>query len=147
DNFRLSPRPDPRVVVSSASSHLTSTSTGAHFLSPSDFATIYDLNSLYAAGFDGTGQKIAVVGQTDIILDDIRAFRSASGLPPNDPRVVLVPGSTDPGVVKNDLPEAALDLEWAGAVARNAQLIYVNAASVLDSLQYAIDQNIAPVVS
>src|SRR5207237_4986641 len=58
-----------------------------------------------------------------------------------------VPGSRDPGIVSDDLGEADLDLEWAGAVARNAHLIYVNSSNVMDSLQYAVDQNLAPVVS
>ena len=139
NNFRLKPRPNQ--------AHFTSSLTGNHYLSPSDFATIYDLNALYAAGINGSGQSIVIVGQTDINLADIRTFRSLSGLPANDPTVVLVPGLTDPGTVKTDLPEADLDLEWAGAVAPNAQLIYVNSANVLDSLQYAIDQNLAPVIS
>lgn len=147
NDFRLSPRPDKRSVTAPPSAQFTSSLSGTHFLSPADFSTIYSLNSLYAAGIDGRGQSIVVAGQTDIDLSDIRAFRSASGLPPNDPAVVLVPGSADPGVVKGDLTEADLDLEWAGAVAPGARLIYVNATNVLDSLQYAIDQNLAPVAS
>src|SRR5262249_34274038 len=96
----------------------------------------------------GSGQKIAIMGQTDINLSDIRAFRSAAGLPPNDPEVVLVPGSSDPGTNNDDLGEADLDLEWAGAIARNAHLIYVNSNNgALDSLQYTVDQNLAPVIS
>jgi subtilase family serine protease len=139
NNFKLKPRPNQ--------AHFTSSVSGNHYLSPSDFATIYDLNGLYAQGIDGTGQSIVIVGQTDINLADIRTFRSLSGLPPNDPVVVLVPGLTDPGTSKADLPEANMDLEWAGAVAPNARIVYVNSANVMDSLQYAIDQNLAPVVS
>jgi subtilase family serine protease len=144
NNFKLSPRPNKRSVTAP---QFTSNLSGNHYLSPSDFATIYNLNGLYAAGIDGRGQSIVVAGQTAIDLNDIRAFRSASGLPANDPMVVLVPGSADPGLVKDDLGEADLDLEWAGAVAPNARLIYVNSTNVLDSLQYAIDQNLAPVAS
>jgi uncharacterized protein (TIGR03437 family) len=43
--------------------------------------------------------------------------------------------------------EADLDLEWSGAVARNANLIYVYARSVNTAVQYAIDRNLAPVLS
>ena len=43
---------------------------GQHFLVPEDFATIYNIAPLYAAGIDGTGQSIAVVGQSDIQLSD-----------------------------------------------------------------------------
>jgi hypothetical protein len=147
NNFRLKPRPSQRAVNATFTPQFTSNITGSHFLSPSDFATIYNLNSLYASGLDGRGQSIVVVGQTNIDLNDIHAFRNASGLPPNDPKVVLVPGSTNPGIVKDDLGEADLDLEWAGAVAPNAQLLFVTSTNVLDSLQYAIDQNLAPVTS
>jgi subtilase family serine protease len=50
-------------------------------------------------------------------------------------------------MLASDIDEANLDLEWSGAVARNATIVYVNSTDVFDSLQYAIDQNIAPVVS
>ncbi len=142
NNFRLKPRLKSRRV------QFTSSVTGHHYLAPDDFAAIYDIKSLYDSGVDGTGQKLAVMGQSDIQVSDIRAFRNASGLSPNDPQIILVPGSSDPGIVTGDVDEADLDLEWAGAIARNATLIYVNSANgVPDSLQYAIDQNLAPVVS
>ncbi|HEY2384569.1 MAG TPA: S53 family peptidase [Terriglobia bacterium] len=147
NDFRLKPRPNPRSISAADAPRFTSSVSGNHFLSPSDFATIYDLHPLYAAGIDGTGQSIVVAGQTDINLADIRAFRTASGLAANDPSVVLVPGLADPGISEDDLPEADLDLEWSGAVAPNAHLIYVNSSNVLDSLQYAVDQNLATVAS
>ena len=46
-----------------------------------------------------------------------------------------------------DLAESDLDLEWSGAVARNATIIFVYPRDVMTSVQYAIDQNLAPVVS
>lgn len=126
----------------------TSDISGNHFLAPDDFARVYNLFGLYSSGIDGTGQKLAVMGQSDIKLTDIATFRSLSGLPTSAPSVILVPGSQDPGVVTSELAEASLDVEWAGAVARNAQIIYVNSKNgVLDSLQYAIGANLAPVLS
>ena len=118
---------------------------GAHYLAPDDLATIYNLMPLYQAGFDGTGQKIVIPGQTDVNLADIRAFRSQFNLPARDPQVVLY--GADPGVSSGDQVEANLDLEWSGAVARNATIIYVNSRNVFASLQYAVDQNLAPVIS
>ncbi len=116
-----------------------------HSLAPDDFATIYHVDALYQQGIDGTGQKIAIVGRTDISIADVRAFRSRYNLPANDPQVVLV--GPDPGSNSADQGEAYLDIEWAGAVARNATIIYVNSASVRTSAQYAVDQNLAPVMS
>ena len=142
DDFRLKPRLKARKV------NFTSALTGNHFLTPDDLSTIYDIRSLHSSGIDGTGQKIAVVGQTDIITSDIVTFRSVAGLPANEPTVIFVPASGDPGIDSNEIVEADLDLEWSGAAAPNAQIIYVNSGNgVFDSLQYTVDQNLAPVVS
>jgi subtilase family serine protease len=141
-DFRMKPR------VRTRKADFTSSLTGSHFLVPDDVATIYDIRTLYNNGINGTAQRIAVMGQTDIFLSDIATFRSNSGLPANLPTVIRVPGSGDPGISSNDLPEADLDLEWSGATAPNASIIYVNSGNgAFDSLQYAIDQNVAPVVS
>ncbi len=120
---------------------------GGNCLAPADFATIYNINALYAKGIDGTGQKIAVAGQTDVDPSDITTFRSNYGLPANPPQMLLIPGSSDPGTSQDDLPEADLDIEWSGAVAKNATIIYVYSGDVMSSIQYAIDADLAPVVS
>ncbi|HLX42883.1 MAG TPA: protease pro-enzyme activation domain-containing protein, partial [Bryobacteraceae bacterium] len=120
-------------------------SGSSHYLAPDDFAAIYDLTPLYAAGIDGTGQKIAIIGRTDVDLTDIRAFRKRFNLPAKDPQLVLF--GTDPGTSAGDLTEADLDLEWSGAIARNATIIYVYSRGINISAQYAVDQNIAPVMS
>jgi subtilase family serine protease len=65
-------------------------------LAPDDVATIYNLTPLYNAGTDGTGQKLVVVGQSDVSLSDIEQFRRKFQLRANDPEVVLVPGSDNP---------------------------------------------------
>ena len=116
-------------------------------MAPDDFATIYDVAPLYTAGIDGTGQKLVIVGQTDINVSDIQAFRSKFNLPAINLQQILVPGQTDPGVIQDDLPEADLDLEWSGAVARGATIIFVNSGDVFTSVQEAIDQVYAPVIS
>jgi subtilase family serine protease len=128
-----------------AGPRFTSSVSGNHFLQPNDFATIYDLNPLYTAGINGTGQRIAVMGQTDIVMADIATFRTLAGLPANNPQVVLA--GADPGTSQSDLAEADLDLEWSGAVARNATIIYVNSSNAFDSMIYAVDHNLAPVIS
>src|SRR5439155_16159327 len=62
-------------------------------------------------------------------------------------KVILVPDSKDPGIIKDDMVEADLDIELSGAVARNATILYVYSDDVTNSAQYAIDQNLAPVLS
>lgn len=118
----------------------------SHYLSPYDFATIYNVKPLWDAGIDGTGISIAVIGRSDINLSDIQSFRKRFGLPDNDPQVVLVPGTQDPGHTSSEI-EADLDVQWSGAVAPKANIIYVNSPSVTTSLQYAIDQNLAPIMT
>jgi subtilase family serine protease len=119
---------------------------GNNFLAPDDFATIYDLTTLYQSGIDGAGMKLVVVGQVTVAMADIQAFRSGFNLPTNNPTVTVVPGTT-PGTNKGDLLESDLDLEWSGAVARNANVIFVTSNDVFSSAVYAIDNDLAPVIS
>jgi len=144
DTFRPRPRTQP------ANANFTSHISGNHFLAPGDFATIYDLKPLYAAGFDGTGEKIAVVGQTQINPADVDAFRSAAGLPAKNLTLVSVDGTT--GFAAGDEVESDLDVEWSGGVAKNAAILFVYTGSissknVFDAFAYAIDNNLAPVIS
>ena len=129
--------------------NFTSDQSSNHYLSPDDFATIYDLHGLYNAGIDGTGQKIAVMGQTKVDFTNVTTFRTLSGLPTNAPKDVPI-GVTSSN--SGDLDEAYLDIEWAGAVAPKAQIIYVHADSLqssgaFDALNNAITNNLAPVIS
>jgi len=119
-------------------------SNGTHFLAPDDFATIYDIAPLYNEGIDGTGQSIAILGAGDVNLADLALFRTRFGLPVISPQLVLV--GPDPGTNGATL-EAALDLEWSGAIARSTSISYVYAQNVLTAGQYAVDQNLAAVIS
>ena len=130
-NARLGPPPD----FNSGSSH---------YLSPGDFSTIYDLAPLYAAGIDGTGQSIAIVGESDVLASDISGFRSYFGLPANNPKLVLY--GTDPGFTGAQI-EGNLDLEWSGAIAPKATIYYVYGQSAFTAISYAVSLNIAPVIS
>ncbi len=144
-DFRMRPHSKPRFPALSPA--YTSPGSGNHYLSPDDISTIYNIRPLYDSGVDGAGQKIIIPGQTQIDLADIQKFRTRFNLPVNDPEIVQVPDTKDPGISSNDLPEADLDVEWSGAVAPNAHIIYVFSDDVLNSAQYAIDQNLAPVLS
>lgn len=124
-----------------------SSTSGSHYLSPDDYGTIYNIKALWNAGYNGSGQKIVIAGQTRVDLTDIQSFRAKFQLPASDPQLILVPNTKDPGTVKTDLGEADLDLEWAGGTAPQATLLYVYSADVTDAIQYAIDQNLAPVLS
>lgn len=134
------------------------------FAAPGDIAKMYD----FPSGIDGTGEKLVIVGQTDVYLADLVNFRSGFGLPAifsgctatsgvltscttsstaNFQYVLDLTTGSDPGISLNDLSEADLDLEWSAATAPGAQIIFVNSDNVFTSYYYAIDNNIAPVIS
>jgi subtilase family serine protease len=138
----LHPKPHARAV---ARPRFTSSISNNHFMAPGDFATIYDVQTLYTNGIDGTGRKIAIAGQTDIQIFDIEAFQTAAGLTVKDPTVIV--DGADPGLQKDDLSEAELDVEWAGAVARGATIVYVNSPDVFNSAIYAINNKVADALS
>jgi Pro-kumamolisin, activation domain/Bacterial Ig-like domain (group 3) len=146
NDFRLKPRLQfPKGRSAGTTAHFTSGVSGSHYLTPGDFATIYDVTPLYSSN-TGKGITIAVIGQTDIVPADITDFRAAAGLSVNNPTVVTVPGSTPSsvaaGAASNDLAETDLDLEWSGGVATGASIVLVNSADVFTSLQYAIQNTI-----
>jgi len=145
-----------------------------HFLAPGDIATIYDVQPLYQLSpvVDGTGQKVVVAGQSDVYLADLHNFRTLFGLSDisgctmsstnsgviaagscssgNFEMVVPTDGS-DPGVKAGDVSESDLDIQWIGSVARGAEIIFVtsstSAGGVDDSASFAIDNQLAPVIS
>ncbi len=149
DNYHPKPHVVIRQLDAGPNPEFTSYLSGKNFVAPGDFAVIYGVNALYSNGIDGTNQSIAVVGQTDLYNggSDIATFRSVSGLPVKAPQIMLV-GSSDPGFSSGDYNEASLDLEWSGAVAKNATIIYVNSTDAVNvSLKTAITSNLAPVIT
>jgi subtilase family serine protease len=128
------------------------TSGSAHYMAPADFATIYDVTALYNTSIDGTGQSIAIAGRTNIDVSDVTTFRSTFGLPANNPTIVV--NGANPGIVSTDeQTEATLDVEWSGAVAKNAAIKFVVSASTTStdgvalSSEYIVNNNVAPVIS
>jgi uncharacterized protein (TIGR03437 family) len=110
-------------------------------MAPGDLATIYDIAKL---NLNGTGQRIAVVGQSAVNLSDIEGFRSQYNLPALN--LEAIPYASSIGTT-SFLPEADIDLEWAGAVAPSAALIYIYGTDANTAASYAIDNNLAPVVN
>lgn len=141
-----------RPTQGNASPYFTFTSGQSTYygLGPTDFATIYDVLPLWKAGIDGTGQTIAIVGETNINVSDVNSFRSLFGLTANAPQIIL--NGPDPGIV-GDETEALLDVSWSGAVAKNATVDLVvsastdTAAGVDLSALYIVDNDLAPVMS
>jgi hypothetical protein len=126
---------------------------------PADFAKIYNIPS----GMTGAGASIAIVGQSNINLQDIADFRAMFGLPasatctgaPNQCQLNVVLNGPDPGLVDGDEGESDLDVEWAGAVAPGATINFVTTQTSLTdatfgidgSALYIVDNNISPILS
>jgi len=148
-------RPKPHVIVKAKVNPKPRFSgfDGSIFFSPGDIATQYDIQKEYNAAFSGTGQSIAVVGQSEVSLSDVEAFQTASGLPIKDPNLVLVPGTGSAAFSPGDETESDLDMEWSGAIARGAtiNLVYTgdgsNSGGAFEAIEYAIDEKIANIVS
>src|SRR6266850_1352912 len=123
-------------------------------LGPGDFATIYNSKPLIAAGNDGTGQTIAIVGETNLNVQDVQQFRTMFGLPANFDATNVVLNGEDPGITSfGEEGEADLDVEWSGAAAPGATIKYVLSASTpasagVDlSALYIVEHNLAGVMS
>jgi uncharacterized repeat protein (TIGR03803 family) len=116
------------------------TTSVGHYLSPADFKLIYNIPSTGMNGekLDGAGQTIAIIGTSDIDLNDVSNFQTLFGLPSNAP-FVLKASTPFPGLGTNaSESEGDLDVEWAGAVAPGATIVYVNSSYPLDpGLQYS----------
>jgi hypothetical protein len=108
---------------------------------------------------DGAGHNIAIIGQSTVSATDLSNFRNAAGLAAKVPQYILYPSTSTATRCSGDEGESDLDLEWSGGVANSANVIFVYAGlgsgdtcnsrsnDVWNALQYAVDQNLAPVIS
>ena len=101
-------------------------------VTPSDLATIYNINPLFSSGISGQGQTIVLIEDTDVFsASDWNSFRSAFGLSgyssASFTQVHPAPSSGTnncgaPGVIAPNDAEAILDAEWASAAAPGAAI-------------------------
>ena len=128
------------------------TAGSSYYLAPADFDTIYNLLPLYQQSTTGIGESVAIVARSNINLSDVRQFRTAFGLPANDPQIIV--NGTDPGIWSSgEETEADLDVEWSGAIAKGATIKFVVSKSTNStdgvnlSAQYIVTHDLAPVMS
>ncbi|WP_348264100.1 protease pro-enzyme activation domain-containing protein [Telmatobacter sp. DSM 110680] len=148
-------RPRPMHIRSDAvqpRANFTSGVSGSVYLAPGDVKMIYDLNPLLSASINGTGQSIAILGQSSVVTSDLESFQNAAKLTVKDPTMVIVPGSGGSQLFSGDESESDLDLEWSDAIAPGADVFFVYTGGnsnfgVFDSLQYAVDEKIANIIS
>ncbi|ADV83125.1 Ig-like domain repeat protein [Terriglobus saanensis] len=140
---KASPRSQPEFTTTDAG-------TLYHLLAPYDLAAIYNITSLWNAGIDGTGQTIAIVSDSNINPADIDYFRATFGLPAKKLNIIVY--GSDPGMNENE-NEADLDVQWSGAVAKNATIDLVVSADgtatngVDGAAVYIINNNLATILN
>jgi subtilase family serine protease len=126
---------------------------------PDAIRSAYGVDSLLAAGFDGTGETIVLIEAfgSPTLEADLAAFDADFSLPaPPSITQIRMPGSqpidiTDPNQLTWAL-ETSLDVQWAHAIAPGAKIVVVAAKddaieNVLAAQDYAIDHRIGHVVS
>jgi subtilase family serine protease len=130
------PRPNAVPTRPLFTIHLGQGETPFFAVVPQDFATIYNLNPLlngtnaFGTPITGAAVTIAVVEQTNIHEKDWTRFRSYFGLSGYSGQFrPLHPGRcADPGYTGDEV-EAAIDAEWAGAPAPDADIVEASCAA------------------
>jgi subtilase family serine protease len=122
--------------------------------SPSNLYGAYNLNSLYAEGYDGSGQTIVIVDWcgSPTIRKDADAFSKRFGLPAltaSNFKIISYPSQS--ACAGPDL-EINVDVEWAHAIAPGAKIdLVVPPTSDFDdvdaAMSYAINHDLGNVIS
>jgi len=157
---------------------------GLRCFTPVAMQNAYNVSALYTQGFTGKGKTIAVIDSfgSATIANDLRVFSSAFGLPhlcgeagvscaPGMPTftILQIQGSPPPnppppnngaGQESHNLwaLEVSLDVEWAHAIAPEANIILVTTPTaevlgvqgfpqMMNAVQYVVDHHLADVVS
>ena len=122
--------------------------------SPAEVRSAYGLNSVYAAGYDGTGQTIVITDAygSATLAKDAATFCSVYGLPPINLQIVKAGGivNNPKGVQRNWADETTLDVEWAHAVAPGAKIALLLASdhsSLDEAINYAVVHRLGNVIS
>ena len=130
-----------------------------HFMFPADFTKIYNVDGIYAQGYDGRFQSIAIPARTRVADDDVRNFQRLARVPIRAVTTIIPPDGIDPGPAVttcsdtvepmcddpsdevNDQSEATLDVQIAGsiALASTIKLITSGDDGTFDGLQVAVE--------
>lgn len=87
-------------------------------LTPARVAQAYDVDDLYAAGYDGSGQKIGVIMGATIHFKWAQTFWQSFGIIRSNPEVHYL---MEPPVTR--YVEAQLDNIWSGAIGKGADMV------------------------
>ncbi|SFS20964.1 Ig-like domain (group 3) [Granulicella pectinivorans] len=133
---------EPRNTADSLRPMYSNSSNTTHYIFPGDFAKIYDISAITGAGFTGAGVKVAIIGRSRITDSDITQLQGLAGIPAKTENVIVVPGTTDPGLVAGDEDESTLDVGRVLTVSTGAQADLVIASSATGGISAGIQYNV-----
>ena len=116
-------------------------------LTVKDFATLYDVNPLYAKGVTGKGRTVGIVTLANFTPSDVFAYWSALNLKVNAHRLTVVNIDGGPGKPSDasGSDETTLDVEQSGGIAPGANIIVYQSPNTdqgfLDAFARAVHDN------
>jgi subtilase family serine protease len=145
---------------------LTTSNDPQYRVAPSDLATIYNFNPLYAAGYSGQGQTIYLLETSNLYNNnaDWNTFRSVLGLSsafPAGSLMTIHPAPPIEGLNNCTIPspptqgdtagldaevEATVDAEWSSAAAPSATIVIASCTSELVALQNLVNAAQPPTI-
>jgi subtilase family serine protease len=121
---------------------------------PEEIHTAYNLNALYAEGFDGAGQTIVIIDWcgSPTIKGDANAFSAKFGLPALTNANFQIVEYPTPSTCAAPDPEINIDVEWSHAIAPGANILLLVPPSALftdvdNATLYAAVNNLGSVIS
>ena len=116
-------------------------------LTVKDFATLYDVNPLYAKGVTGKGRTVGIVTLANFTPSDVFAYWSALNLKVNANRLTVINIDGGPGKPSDasGSDETTLDVEQSGGIAPGANVIVYQSPNTdqgfLDAFARAVQDN------
>jgi subtilase family serine protease len=147
-----------RPGASSADGFYCATTTPALCQVPNTIRSAYGFDKLAAVGLTGKGRTIVIVDAytSPTITSDLRSFARQFGLPKANLRQIAPDGVPPYDVNDEDQAgwagEISLDVEWAHAVATQANIVLVSAksdedADMISAVRYAVRHDLGDVIS
>ena len=155
--YTVENRPAHHASAGQSNSPAMNSNSGSHYITPADFAVLYDL----PLSLTGAGQTIGIVGHSRTNFADFTNFKSLTGATFANPTEIVPTafGGVDPGPAQTscttspcnypgDQGEATLDVLRAGSTAPGANLLLVTATPASGGIgtdaQYLVNTNPVP---
>jgi kumamolisin len=133
------------VIRNPGSTSGVDTESGA--LTAKDFATLYDVNPLYAKGVTGKGRTVGIVTLANFTPSDVFAYWSSLDLKVKANRLTVINIDGGPGAPSDasGSDETTLDVEQSGGIAPGANIIVYQSPNTnqgfLDAFAHAVHDN------